>query len=192
MNRPGTYSVSFTDVDDRFCFWVNDRLVGLLDIEDDAQVKPQMPPVEATDGDTSPVGIAVRGAAVRVAHLRIERDVFYRNESHRGHFDRDNPYILKDDPDDQNDEFLMLGDNSPRSNDSRLWQTTSTVPRRLLIGKAFYVYWPHGVPFLNNGRGFPVGKYYEPRARDGEEAGPPLPRFSVPFYPQIERMHRIR
>ena len=67
----------------------------------------------------------------------------------------DKTYKLIDDPDDDNDEFLMLGDNSPRSNDSRLWQTTHSVPRHLLIGKAFFVYWPHGVPFLNNGRGFP-------------------------------------
>ncbi len=52
----------------------------------------------------------------------------------------------------------MMGDNSPRSKDSRgwssddaAWDTTDRkaweVPRQLLTGKAFYVYWPHGVPF---------------------------------------------
>ena len=56
------------------------------------------------------------------------------------------------------DRFFMLGDNSPRSKDSRGWGTDDSawdatdrkpweVPRQLLTGKAFYVYWPHGVPF---------------------------------------------
>lgn len=46
------------------------------------------------------------------------------------------------------DEFLMLGDNSARSKDSRLWTEDgipSPVPRSLLIGEAMLVYWPHGL-----------------------------------------------
>ncbi|MGL4942738.1 MAG: S26 family signal peptidase [Thermoguttaceae bacterium] len=50
------------------------------------------------------------------------------------------------------DEFLMFGDNSARSKDSRLWTDDgipSPVPRELLIGEAVLVYWPHGllIPF---------------------------------------------
>ncbi|MDO5553448.1 MAG: S26 family signal peptidase [Planctomycetia bacterium] len=45
------------------------------------------------------------------------------------------------------DQYLALGDNSGLSHDSRLW-SSATVPyyvdRKYLIGKAFYVYWPHG------------------------------------------------
>ncbi len=66
------------------------------------------------------------------------------------------------------------------------------MPRSLLIGKAFYVYWPHGVPFLNGGRGYALDWYEEPRPRGEGEPLPPVPKFSVPFYPQIGRMHRIR
>ena len=53
------------------------------------------------------------------------------------------------------DRFFMMGDNSPCSKDSRGWGTDDSawddsdrkpweVPRPLLTGKAFYVYWPHG------------------------------------------------
>jgi signal peptidase I len=56
------------------------------------------------------------------------------------------------------DRFFMMGDNSPSSKDSRAWEDrdrdwgatdreTWEVPRQLLTGKAFYVYWPHMVPF---------------------------------------------
>ena len=45
------------------------------------------------------------------------------------------------------DQFLMCGDNSAQSKDSRLW-TTDGIPhyveRQHLIGEAFYVFWPHG------------------------------------------------
>jgi signal peptidase I len=56
------------------------------------------------------------------------------------------------------DQFFPMGDNSPSSKDARIWRDTITtpvgyeplevehyVPRDLLIGKAFLVYWPHGL-----------------------------------------------
>lgn len=46
-------------------------------------------------------------------------------------------------------QYVAFGDNSGFSLDSRLW-STNTVPhyvdRKYLIGKAFFVYWPHGKP----------------------------------------------
>ncbi|MDR2169270.1 MAG: S26 family signal peptidase [Planctomycetaceae bacterium] len=46
------------------------------------------------------------------------------------------------------DQFLMLGDNSAKSKDSRLW-TEDDIPhyveRKMLIGEAMFVYWPHGL-----------------------------------------------
>ena len=61
------------------------------------------------------------------------------------------------------DQFFPMGDNSPQSKDARLWggeqesrwdkedgledgriDVVPYVDRRLLIGKAFFVYWPHG------------------------------------------------
>jgi len=59
------------------------------------------------------------------------------------------------------DRFFMLGDNSQQSLDGRLWRGAPPkndweadyfVRRELLIGKALFVYWPHGwdnVPFTD-------------------------------------------
>lgn len=52
------------------------------------------------------------------------------------------------------DQFFVMGDNSPSSKDGRLWEdvdpwvadqlddTVGVVPRRLVLGKAFFVYFP--------------------------------------------------
>jgi signal peptidase I len=109
------------------------------------------------------------------------------------------------------DEFFMMGDNSPRSKDSRLWSNgrgavhRHAVPRVALVGKAFFVYWPHGIPFLDNGVGYPkagdkssiwnnqlTAKLFYHQLRDGRIAEPLYPKLHVPFYPNFARMHRIR
>ena len=40
------------------------------------------------------------------------------------------------------DQFFVLGDNSPQSSDARLWKAPPYVERKLLIGKALFIYWP--------------------------------------------------
>lgn len=88
------------------------------------------------------------------------------------------------------DRYMMMGDNSPRSKDGRGWSTDDRldedhphgwdgsgrnsweVPRSLLVGKAFFIYWPHAIPFW-------------PKIRLG-------PDVQVPFRPAFERMRWIR
>jgi signal peptidase I len=41
------------------------------------------------------------------------------------------------------DQFFMLGDNSPASQDARLWEREKYVDRSLLLGKALIIFWPH-------------------------------------------------
>jgi signal peptidase I len=43
----------------------------------------------------------------------------------------------------EEDQFFVLGDNSPASADSRLWDHHHFVGRELMIGKALFIYWPH-------------------------------------------------
>ena len=101
------------------------------------------------------------------------------------------------------DEFLMFGDNSPSSLDSRLWRNLRNakhryaVPRSALVGKAFFIYWPQGIPFMNDGKGYEVdlpilSRYTYHQDRPGRIADPRYPSFKVPFYPQVDRMRRIR
>ncbi|MFT5094561.1 MAG: signal peptidase I [Porticoccaceae bacterium] len=94
------------------------------------------------------------------------------------------------------DEFLMLGDNSPRSQDSRVWPNARgaehrhAVPRSALVGRAFYIYWPHGVPFMNDGEGYTVTNHKEVTGNGVRNTE--YPSFRAPFYPNFSRMHRIR
>jgi signal peptidase I len=102
------------------------------------------------------VDVGAHGGAVDIAYLRLDRDVFYRNEP-EGYMSRHeaedhnrgsqgNPFALRE------GEYFVCGDNSPRSLDSRLWSLPRpVVPQRNLVGKAFFVYWPsagwrYGIP----------------------------------------------
>ena len=44
----------------------------------------------------------------------------------------------------EKDQFFPMGDNSPSSKDARIWEAPHYVPRQLLIGKAFFIYYPQG------------------------------------------------
>ena len=115
------------------------------------------------------------------------------------------------------DEYLMCGDNSPASKDSRMFDYWSrpmrgidshryAVRKKDLIGKALFIFWPHGVPFLNDGGGYAVkghsaspSDYGDPRnERDLEQLEARMkidtdyPLYRAPFYPNIFRMKKIR
>jgi len=100
-----------------------------------------------------------------LSHIAIYRDIHYtqpRFISRRvaGRATKDNPFVLEE------DQFFVLGDNSPNSQDGRWWERPGvankglpeyregTVPRNYLVGKALFVYWPSGFkPFAE----FPFG-----------------------------------
>jgi signal peptidase I len=253
----GQHDVSFANVDDRLCLWIDNRLI---DFGQGACYSPyggsdiQRP----WDEDLIPAGVGAKGAEATVSHLVLQRDVYYRNDfvhqrsgpytdessyENIEEFDGDKSQLVAEQtrPSDwyrtyENglasrhhgpgeryetisfdftlgpDEFFMMGDNSPRSKDSRLWWNTRhaahnyAVPREALVGKAFFIYWPHGIPFLNDGRGYPdgpdsilhndfTGPFFYNYTRDSN--GDPeidwnYPKRRIPFYPDIARMHRIR
>jgi signal peptidase I len=177
--------------------------------------------------DLTPAGFSAQGMVATVSDLLIERDIYYRAESvsnegggfpsmevdegHRLHEALKDPQLWGQLYEDfsrkaqfnelGSDEFFVMGDNSPRSQDSRLWPNQRralnrhAVGRQALIGKAFFIYWPHGVPFMNDGRGYNVIGHmpvsYENTPDERKEAAA-YPEYSVPFYPQWWRWKRIR
>jgi signal peptidase I len=180
MKGPGRYYVEFANVDDRMTLVVNGRAVGQPGFAYETGDAIPVP----TAADVAPAAIAVRNAAVTASDLVLKRDIYYTQDpggidyeyevvwEDRGRPIAPAPFNFLTDParfpslarvrsrefQIGPDRFFMLGDNSPRSKDSRAWTTRDTewssmdreapeVPRHLLTGKAFYVYWPHGVPF---------------------------------------------
>lgn len=180
IRGPGTHRVQFANVDDQLVLWVDGKV-----IEFDGRFGPLTNDVPTAE-DLRPVRLGSNGAALRFTDLRVLRDVYYIANKHGA--DQDFPSSLSA-PDSWNelafdnapaisfhlgaDQFLMLGDNSPQSADSRLWSGTDEngdpeyyVRRDLLIGKAVFIYWPHGVRVFSN--------------------------WWFPFYPNFRRMGLVR
>ena len=68
-------------------------------------------------------------------------------------------------------QYFMLGDNSPQSKDSRLWEDgIYYVDESLLKGKAMFIYWPHS--------------WHKVKIGDIE--------IPFPYFPNYERMHLVR
>jgi len=80
-----------------------------------------------------PLQIGACGAAVRVAALKVYRDIHYTRGQGRNGVDR--PIRLAA------NEYFVLGDNSPVSNDGRSW-VDGAVPESQLIGKPLVVHLP--------------------------------------------------
>ncbi len=141
-----------------------DSGVNLLIDED---LYPQ--PVVHWDFGPASNGPAAGGApgatpAFRLHAVALDRDLFYQPASyHMARFER-GPVPLGGKPAAAThpmstptlgpDQFFVCGDNSPQSEDGRLWgypdewaahsidDAASVVPRDLLIGRAFFVYFP--------------------------------------------------
>lgn len=235
----GTYTLRFANVDDRLCLWVNEGWLrsGLILFGSGAEydAPSNRRPQEA---DLHPAAFTAQGLAATVSNLLIERDIYYRSENvtndagnySPAHHEVDEGLRLREALNDpqrwgdiyennsqkvefnqlESDQFFVMGDNSPRSQDSRLWPNEvrhainrHAVERQALIGKAFFIYWPHGIPFLNGGHGVtlighrPVPRSTETQSQkemfdEEQKAAWDYPEYSVPFYPQWWRWKRIR
>jgi signal peptidase I len=156
----GRWRVVFANVDDELSLFVDGRrmatgepLVWTRSIDTAGLPRPVVrdgrPGVTEPD-DLAPVGVTAESADVTVADLRVLRDVYYVASGTQA-------ALLGREPEEPvvayplvADQFFMLGDNSSASKDSRAWGTPEDpihhVDRRLLIGRALVVFWPHAVP----------------------------------------------
>lgn len=99
------------------------------------------------------VQITADSQTSEISHLSLWRDVYYRNNNGGNPLPWANPNRVMELG---KDEFFVLGDNSQVSLDARYWDQPinlphenlsvepGRVPRRFMLGKAFFVYWPAG------------------------------------------------
>ena len=66
--------------------------------------------------------------------VRLFRDVYYTRKSRQKFL-----YAVEGPERVPEDHFFVLGDNSRNSHDGRAW---GFVPRKSVIGKAFFIFWP--------------------------------------------------
>lgn len=170
---PGvTHHVSMQHVDQEISVWIDGERVDslLYRYELDIETLKQRDPLSDTN-QYPHIEITVEGAPVDLHRIQLQRDLFYSsipktgNQTGRGTiFKRGagggyqgEPITLVA------DQFYCLGDNSPMSQDSRYWkvpndwirylmladvkQPEGIVPRKLMMGKAFFVYFPAPLGF---------------------------------------------
>ncbi|MBN1788813.1 MAG: signal peptidase I [Sedimentisphaerales bacterium] len=140
-----TFLVRFANVDHQLIFEIDDQKLtyDLGTGKNDAGDRL---------GEIEPRALFFGSGDVTISHIALYRDTHYlgtRPESQEPVYraGEGNPFTL------EKDEFFALGDNSPASLDSRLWDDPGVgnngqsyrigvVPRDYLVGKAFFVYWP--------------------------------------------------
>ena len=94
---------------------------------------------ELERGTSRPVAIGSRGGvSLAVRNLRLYRDIHYTGASGVGRaaLGVGRPIRLGA------DEYFVLGDNSPISNDSRYWPRPPLLRRELLLGRPFLLHLP--------------------------------------------------
>jgi hypothetical protein len=109
------------------------------------------------------IRITAAAQQAEFSHVSLWRDVYYTNRDWR--YRRLLPNATPDSPVHLGpDEYFVQGDNTVISADARYWGTpvnlpaedvaaqAGRVPRRFMLGKAFFVYWPAGYrPFGSPG-----------------------------------------
>jgi signal peptidase I len=143
MTRAGTYDLRFANFDCRLRVWVDGRPVPLGPQADYSPILPNRfdPADTKREGWTTandveaPASVGAAGG-VEVSRLKLWRDSYFINN--RFAFTTDvtatvSTFYV------QPDHYLCLGDNSAQSSDGREW---GTVPERLMLGRAVFVFWP--------------------------------------------------
>ncbi|MCS7236893.1 MAG: signal peptidase I [Thermoguttaceae bacterium] len=174
VNKAGRYRIMWANVDDQLLLWINDRVISF----DPPAEYPALGNDRPSEADLQPVVIQAEGTRVTVRHLKLYRDIFYiavrgdpnsfgrqiicdfvspigepltaetvnRALSDWQIYAARKPQMVHFPL--RHGQYLVLGDNSAESMDSRLWEDRKFeyyVREDLLIGKALFVFWPRSL-----------------------------------------------
>ena len=134
FDSEGEHLIEVSNLDARAVLKVDGRVLVLFDNDNPSQADAEQ--VSRLPSDRSRVSFGADGCDVAVHDVRLWRDIYYtdgRGQARPAKFAVSRPLRLGD------DEYFMMGDNSPRSFDSRNW---GVVKRASLVGEAFFVFWP--------------------------------------------------
>ena len=119
----GEHLVEFSNIDAR----------GTLKVDGKTLISFDAAEPSAVGGLRNGIQFGAVGCDVAVRDVRLWRDIFYTSGGRQQKFAVGSAFTLGD------NEYFVLGDNSPNSFDSRCW---GVVKRASLIGEAFVVFWP--------------------------------------------------
>jgi signal peptidase I len=125
----GEHLIEVSNIDARAILRVDGDVLASFESNDTG------PPDGRTTTERTGVAFGVTGCDVSVRDVRLRRDIYYTDGggADRAAFAVSKPYKLAE------DEYFMMGDNSPNSFDGRNW---GVVKEPSLVGEAFFVFWP--------------------------------------------------
>ena len=154
-------ALEFWHADQQLSVWMDGRL--MLSHAYDRELRDPDVKDAVRRADSPPLArLTVQGPAVTIREMELDRDLHYTqgDNGDNGFGSMKTPAIIPA------DRFFVLGDNSPSSADSRLWTHTDEwvdfytapeiglVPRELMIGRAFFVYFPAPLPLVEGRMNF--------------------------------------
>lgn len=179
LTAPGSYDIRYVHMDDMLYLWINGKYVDFdaASYTNNSGKRP-VPRYSKNDPrDAEPIGIASKGAVMKIERIKVYRDVYYvaptntinpneiiRNETGVRPFEfirvYENPELwtsqtamrifqrpqVKDVMFPlQAGQYFPMGDNSPASQDARIWDGPNFVDEEYMIGRAMFIYWPHSL-----------------------------------------------